>query len=117
MSDATTYRLVNPEFDFEFMGQTYRVRKANLDKAIQYQKKIKELSEAKDDTPTLSIVAFCIYIVLKDKVADLTEDVVRQNVSADVDPLDVLTTLGFISPDKKEKVRIVEEAITKKATS
>lgn len=119
MSNATSnaLKLVNPEFDFEFMGEQFRIRKANLDKAIQYQTKVKELNDAKDPSAHLGIVAFCVYIMLKEKKPDLTEAIVRENIPGDVDPLDVLTKLGFISPDRMEKTRAIEEALTKKIAS
>ncbi len=117
MSSDTLFRLVNAEFDFEFMGQTHRLRKANLDKAAQYQLKSRELSEKKDPTIDLSLVAYAIYIVLKDKVPEITEAVVRDNTPGDIDVLEVLATLGFISPDKMQRAKLIQEAVVKKATS
>lgn len=117
MSTPSAYKLANPEFTFELDGKEYRVRKANLDKAIMYQKRLRELNDAKDDSAHLSIVAYCTYLVLRDCDPSMTEEKVRGLLPADIDPLDILSTLGFISPAKAEKAKAIEEALVKKANS
>jgi hypothetical protein len=113
----TLYTLVNSEFDFSWNGQVYRIRKANLDKAVQYQKKAKELGDAKDPSADIKLAAYCIYIVLKDKDASITEQSVIENTPADIDVIECLTNLGFISPKRMEAVNKIREVIEKKATS
>lgn len=108
-------KLVNPEFTIEFMGKEYRIRKATLDKAIQYQQKLKELQNEASADP--KIVAYCVYIMLKDQIADLTEEMTLANVPADVNTLEILTMLGFINPSNLEKAKQIEEAILNKSTS
>ena len=107
--DNQILRLVNPEFDFEFGGKQYKLRKATLDKAIQYQQKMKELD--KDIAADLKIIAFCIYVMLKDKDPDITENFVLENTPADADALLILTTLGFISPSKMETAKKIQELV------
>lgn len=116
MSD-TLYTLVNPSFTFSFAGKEYSVRKANLEKAIQYQKKTKELQDAKDVFADLKLIAFCIFIVLKDVEPALTEDFVFQNTPADIDIMECLTTLGFMSPQRKELAKKLEKALENRLTS
>jgi hypothetical protein len=116
MNDSI-YRLVNPEFNLEFAGKEYRVRKANLDKALQYQTKVKELSEEKSEAMTLKIAAFCLYLVLKDSDPTITEEFVWNNTPGDIDPLECMVTLGFMSPKKAETAQIIKGLIEKKQTS
>jgi|ERR1035437_965357 hypothetical protein len=118
MTDTTLYTLVNGEFTFHFAGKDYTVRKASLDKAVQYQQKAKELSTNPDPTGMdLKLAAFCIYLILKDKDPEITEQFVLENTPGDIDVLECLTTLGFISQKKAETTRLIEEAVVKKVTS
>lgn len=105
-NEKTLIKLVNPEFGFEFMGKSYRLRQATLDKAVQYQQKVKELQG--DPSADAKLVSFCIYIMLKDQEVDLNEDIVMQNTPANIDSLELLTELGFINPSRL--------ALAKKAT-
>ncbi len=114
-NEDTLIKLVNPEFDFHFMGEEYRIRKATLDKAIQYQQKIKELDG--DPAADSKIIAFCIYIMLKEKNPELTEEVVMLHTPADVDGLEILTKLGFINPSKLAMAKKVQENIMNQLTS
>jgi hypothetical protein len=107
--DASLIKLVNPNFSFEFMGVVYEIRKATLDKAIQYQEKIKSLKD--DSTADLKLVAFCIYIMLKSQIPELTEQIVMENVPADIDTLQTLSTLGFISPTKLALTKAIQNKI------
>lgn len=114
MSDTSLYRLTNSEFEFEFNGTVYNIRKANLDKAAQYQQKVKELTEAKDPQADSKIIAFCISLVLQEKDNAITSEFVMQNAPADIDPVECLTMLGFINPKRLEATRKLQEALTKK---
>lgn len=114
MTDTSLYRLTNAEFDFEYNGKVYHVRKANLDKAAQYQQKVSELATAKDPLANTKIVAFCISLVLRDYDETITPEHVMQNAPADIDPMECLTTLGFLNPKQLEATRKLQEAVTKK---
>lgn len=108
------YHLVNPEFEFEFMGDVYKIRKATLDKAVEYQTKIRELNN--EPGSDAKLVAFCIFIMLKDQIPGLNEDIVLHNIPADVDTLEVLSILGFINPSKLEQANKIREILIKKST-
>ena len=114
---SSLLKLTNPEFEFEFAGQNYTVRKANLDKAVQYQEKVKELMGNKDAGSDLKLVAYCIYLILKDQITDLTFEQVMQGTPADIDVVECLVTLGFINPKKAEVTKKIEEAIAKNSTT
>ena len=113
-NNNSIYRLVNPEFDFEFMGKTYRIRKANLDKAIQYQARLKELDgQLGADS---KIIAYCVYLMLKDQEPAITEEIAIQNISADADALEILSVLGFISPSKLETAKKIQGVVMDRLT-
>lgn len=114
MTDSTLLNLVNPEFKISFMEKDYQLRKATLDKAVQYQQKIKETEN--DPAQDSKLIAFCIFIMLKEKEPDLTEQQVFENLPADLDYLEVLTMLGFINPSRLAVVRATQEAVMKKLT-
>ena len=119
MDDKTLYNLVNPEFDFGFNNKIYHLRKATLDKAVQYQKKVKELAGDGniDSVSNASILAFCVYIMLKDQEPTITEEFVMNLIPGDVDGLELLCTLGFIHPSKLAAVKEVQASVMKKLTS
>jgi hypothetical protein len=117
MSDKTLYQLVNPAFTFSFAGKDYEVKKANLEKAVLYQQKIVSLRDLKESAVDLKLVAYCIFIVLKDVDPSITEDFVFQNTPADIDVGECLTTLGFMSPRRMEQAKQIEEAFKKKLTT
>ena len=81
-------------------------RKANLEKAVLYQVRIKELVKNDDPAVDLKIAAYCLYLVLKDIEPSITEDFVLQNAPADIDTLKCIETLGFMSPMRKLKNQI-----------
>jgi hypothetical protein len=117
MEDKQLLELVNPEFDLKFKGETYRVRKATLDKAVQYQQKVKDLQESKEAGSDLKLIAFCIYIMLKDNLPDLTEQEVLNNTPADIDAMECLAMLGFINPRKVEIAKKLEKLAIDKLTT
>jgi len=85
-------KLVNPEFEIEFMGQNYTVRKATLDKVVQYQSYVKEIKQTGTDA---NLIAHGLYLLLKDKIPDLTEQTVLENTPGDLNSIEILTKLGF----------------------
>lgn len=113
--EETIIKLVNPAFTINFAGKDYSVRKATLDKAIQYQQRLKDL---KDDVALdAKIVGYCLYILLKDQDAALTEDYVIQNIPADINGLETLTKLGFINPSTLALIQASQTTIINKLTS
>ena len=101
MSDKL-FDLANTEFSISFAGKEYLVRKANLEMAIAYQKKIQELVQKNEPGLELHLAAHCLFLVLRKVDPLVTEDFVLQNLPADLDALQVITTLGFMSPLMKE---------------
>jgi hypothetical protein len=114
-TEKTLYKLINPEFSFEFGGRVFEVRKANLDKAIKYQKKHKEVLDKTGSI--LELIPYCIYLILVDKDPTITEEWVRENTPADIDAIECLITLGFLSQKKREAVKKMEEIVEKKLTT
>ena len=108
--DNTLIKLVNPEFTIEFMGKEYRVRKATLDKSIQYQQRVKELKDDPGIDGKLSAAA--IYIMLKSQIPDLTEQMVLENTPGDINPIDIAVSLGFLSPSRMSMVKAIQEKLT-----
>lgn len=98
--DDTLYKLVNPSFDFEWNGEVFHVKKANLSKVFQYQQRARELSKAGDAGTDLKLAAYAIYLVLLDVKPDITEEQVLQNTSGDVDVIELFIRLGFLNPTK-----------------
>lgn len=93
--DKTLYTLVNPEFDFNWNGKSYHVRKANLEKVVLYQERARAL--AKDGSGEMKLVGYCIYLILRDSIPDLTEEQVMKDAPGDIDSLEIMLTLGFLN--------------------
>ena len=96
--DESLQKLTNPEFDFEWNGKTYRLRKASLRMTAAYEARM--LQDSKNgivDTDALR-AAYAIYLMLKPHEPELTEDMVLDNTPGDVFVLDLLETLGFMNP-------------------
>jgi hypothetical protein len=115
--DNTLYELVNPEFDFRFAGKTYHVRKANIEHAILYQKRVQELMEKKEAGVELRLASYCIYLILRESDPNITEDFVAKNTPAEIDVIDILTTLGFMTPQKAEQAKGLQKAMEKLAST
>jgi Glu-tRNA(Gln) amidotransferase subunit E-like FAD-binding protein len=97
-------KLINPEFDFEFAGTTYKVRKATLDKIILFQTRFNQLTEAKDPAVESKMTAYCLYLILKDIKADVTEEWVAQN-TPQVEMVDVVEQFAFMNQQKVDVLR------------
>lgn len=109
--ESTLIKLTNPEFELEFDGKTYRVRKANLDKVVQYYAKVEELSKAKTPATDYVLAAFCIYLVLHSTDANITEQEVLDKTPGDIDVMETLSALGFISPRNMERAKQLQNAV------
>lgn len=114
-SNVVLINLTNPEFDINFDGKTYRIRKATLDKAVAWQGKVKELES--DVASSQKITAYCIYIMLKSQIPDLTEDYVLSHIPADIDSMELMVQLGFLSPSNLELARAAKANLLKKLTT
>ncbi len=103
-------KLTNTEFTFEFAGKNYTVRTASLRKVVLYQQKIKELTDAKTVGADLILVAYCIWLVLKDAYPEVTEDYVMDNLQGSLEPLDIFQDLGFLSPSQMKLAKNLQPA-------
>jgi hypothetical protein len=113
-------RLVNPVFEFEFAGQKYSVKRANIEQVQRYQLKVTELGK-KTDIPSsvrdLDIVVYAVFIILQKNYPDVTEDFVKENLPGNVDVISVLSELGFIDPQKAEMVKKLQGKMLSDASS
>ena len=100
MNEDTLYKLTNPSFDFEWNGAVYHVKKANLQKVVQYQQRARELVEQGSKGTEIKLAAYALYLVLLDVKPDVTEQEVLDNTPGDIDVLDLLVRLGFLNPTR-----------------
>ena len=101
--------LTNPEFTLQYKGQDYLVRKATIRQVVAYKERIKSLQ--RQDGADEKIAAHCVYLLLKDKIPDLIEDDVLDNMHGDMDVLELLGKLGFINPEKLEMIKRLQEIV------
>lgn len=105
----TLVKLTNPEFDFEFNNKKYTIRKATLDKVVQYYQRAKEIQETGNQFEGIKIVAYCIFLVLKPYEPTLTEQTVLENCPGNIDVVDILIKLGFLNPDRIKEGQTVDQ--------
>lgn len=105
-------KLINPEFEFGFAGKEYKIRRANLEKVILFQKKMVELADAKDSAVDLKGAGYCLYLILKDADPSITENWVMENAPGDLDAYEVFENLGFMS---RQKVELLKRLIQRNA--
>ena len=113
--EKSIYKLLNPAFSFEFGGKTFEVKKANLEMAIQYQNKVRELKDSKN--AEIELASYCIYLVIKKSDPTVEESWVKENTPADIEFLDCLATLGFISQKRVEIAKKINQEVEKKLAS
>lgn len=112
MIDQKLVALINPEFALQYKGQEYMVRKATIRQVIAYQERLASLKG--ESSAELKISAYCVYLLLKDKIADLTEDDVLDNMQGDEDVLELTSRLGFINPEKLEMMKRLQTEMVSK---
>jgi hypothetical protein len=113
-NNTSLYKLVTPSFSMEYGGKTFQVKKANLEMAVKYQIKAKELDGK--DFAEITLTAYAIFLVLNKADNSVTEEWVNEEFPADIDILECLMSLGFISPKGLEIARKVRIAIIEKQT-
>lgn len=94
------FDLINVPFSITFAGKEYTVRKANLEKAVLYQARLRQLAQDKDLAIDAKIAAYCLYLVLHDADSSITEEFVMQNATGSLNVMDWLIKLGFMTPQK-----------------
>lgn len=117
MSDTTLIKLTNPAFQVEYDGKEYSVRKANLEKVVQYIQRFDELKKVNDEAGETKILAYCFYLILKDEIPELTEDDVLKKIPGNLDIVDSLSMLGFINPEKAKTAKQLQSGVINRLTT
>lgn len=103
--------MTNTEFDYPFAGKNYKVKKATLRQVIEFQRKQFEIAAKKDPAGDLMMASFAIYIILHSADATVTEDFVTDNAPGDMDFMDVIAKLGFMSQQKVEMLTKIRNSL------
>lgn len=112
-------RLLNPAFSFEFAGEIYQVKRANITQVQQYQMRVTELGK-QDMIPAvrdLDIVAYATFLILNKSYPDVTEDFIKENLPGNMDVMSYLAELGFIDPQRADLIRKLQEKIVSESSS
>lgn len=102
-------KLVNESIVFTFDGKDYEIKKANLGQVIKFQRKAKEIAAENDAAGDLLMAANAIFLALKPYAPELTEDEVLEKCPGDLNVMDTLEQLGFMSQEKAKLARRVQE--------
>jgi hypothetical protein len=103
--------LTNVDIPFTFNGKEYKIKKANLQQVIQFQRKAKEITDEKDAGGDLRMVAYSIYISLNAIDKNITEDQILTECPGDLDIMSVLSQLGFMNQQKVEAMQKLRNAL------
>lgn len=103
-------KLTNPSFQIEFDNKIYDVKKATLEQIVKYTIRLKENAGSTDIEVYSRMVAYGVYLLLHEVDPSLTEEFIYKNLPA-VDPLDLLSRLGFIKLPETGKTVAPEELI------
>lgn len=109
MSDGMN--LINREMPFSFAGQEYEIKRATLQQVIEFQRRAKEIGDENDAGGDLRIAAYAIFLILNGQDKNITEDFVVNNCPGDLDVMDALAKLGFMSQQKVEAMDRVRNAL------
>lgn len=112
-----SFSLINEPFPFSFAGKEYQVKKANLGQVMQFQRRSKEIYTEGDAAGDVRIMVYAIYLTLNAADSTVTEKYVEDNARGDLDFLDVISTLGFMSQQKiatMQKTRNLLDAVKPK---
>ena len=105
-----TFKITNPERDFEFNGKVYKIRKATLGQAIQFQQKAVGLDKDKPEE-MVKLLAFAIQVMLQKQEPDLTTEQVLEQLPADTDVAALLSFLGFINPSTATQIKDTSSSV------
>ena len=109
--------ITNSEFTFPFAGKDYRIKRATLRQVMDFQRKVSEITKQEDAAGDLRIVAYAIYLALNAVDKNVTEDFVLDNADGDMDVIDVLKTLGFMSQQKVAMMGKIRNSLVNKDQS
>lgn len=105
--------ILNEPFDYEFAGKVYQVKRASVRQAILFQERVKVLTDTKDASTDLRMGAYAIFLALNAVDKNVTEDFVLDNAPGDIDVMETIATLGFMSQQKVEAMRRIQNALAK----
>lgn len=95
--------LTKAEFPFEFAGQSYTVKTADLNQVILFKRKVKEITAEEDVGGDVRIFAYCLFLSLNAVDKNITEEYVLANCPGNLsndEQMKVLIDLGFTSQPK-----------------
>ncbi len=94
--------MTNTEFDYQFAGKTYKVKKANLTMVMDFQRKVADIQKDKDPAADLRIGAYALYLVLHASDSTVDENFVNENCPGDFDTIEIISKFGFMNQRKME---------------
>lgn len=109
-------KLTNADVEFEFDGKPHKVRRANLQQVIQFQRRAKEMTGKEDAGADMALAAYAIFLVLNEADKNVTEEQVLEKCPGDIDAVDVFAQLGFMSRQKVAAMTAVRNALAQKET-
>ena len=115
MENQEGQTLVNPNFEFDFAGKKYYVKKVNLRQVMEFQQKVSEIGKNKEDpTAESKMLASALYIVLHSVDANITEDFILDNCPGDMEMMSVISLFGFMSQRKTGIATSLSNVLVKK---
>lgn len=108
--------IANVEFDFQFAGKVYRLKRANLRQVIEFQRKILAIDKADSTISALALVP-ALLISLSTIDPSVTEDYILNNTPGDIDILGTLQLLGFMNQKKVVAAQKIADSLVEKAQS
>jgi hypothetical protein len=95
-------KLTNPKFALEWNEEVLQVHKASLQKVAMFQARAQELIAEKTSGMEPKLIAYCLWLILKEVKPGITEEDVLSAAPGDLNFQDITTKLGFLSPTKME---------------
>jgi hypothetical protein len=109
--------MTNAEFDYQFAGKTYKVKRVSLKQVMEFQRKVLEINKEKDGTEESRMASYAIYVILHKIDSSITEEYVTENAPGDADIMDIIVRFGFMSQRKMEAMGKISNLLeTKKPT-
>lgn len=103
--------LTNTDFEFEFGGQKYTLKRASLRQVMEWQRQSVEINKVNDGTTDLKLAAKAIYLALQTVDKNITEDDVLDKTPGDIDVIATLQLLGFMSQQKVGAMQKLRDAL------
>ena len=91
--------MTNVSFDYSFNGKVYQIKRATLRQVMEWQRKLLDMKKDAS-TPDAAILVPALYSILHNVDANITEDIILDNTPGDINVLQTLELLGFVSQQK-----------------